>query len=144
MSESLTETLTKAIQRFEENEARVQTFTNTDDPGYYQTNLSPSRKVETLPHFINRIRDRYLTILWRGEWAPNTAYGVNDVVAKPGEPEWWICALPFTSSETFQEDVDLKRMAPFGLNIVSSDANCRRCWKADVAKASGSILTLPL
>ena len=53
-----TDEVKKKIERFWENEERTDVFVNDkDDSGYYETNKTPSEKVETLPHFMKRVTD---------------------------------------------------------------------------------------
>lgn len=68
-----------AIQRFGENEERVDIFVNQD--GFYLTNENPPRQVDTL---ISLAR-RNSVLNSRGNWATTTAYQVNDVVVNSGQ-----------------------------------------------------------
>lgn len=75
----------QAVQRFKENEDRVDIFVN--DPlgsGHYTTNESVPRPVETLPSFMSSMRDRYWTLRSRGAWATGTEYLQNDLVYQSG------------------------------------------------------------
>ncbi len=67
------EVLNKAITRFEGNEARVQELVNGNETGYYQTNLTPQKQVETWPHFIDRLSDKATGVIAVAETAATRA-----------------------------------------------------------------------
>lgn len=83
-----------AIKRFGENEQRVNTFVNQD--GSYFTNESLPREVETLPSFMARMIQRYLTYRFKGAWASLTNYEVQDLVKFDNAV--YICVENHTSS----------------------------------------------
>ena len=89
-----------AIKRFGENEERVDIFVNLN--GSYSTNEQPPRQVETLPSLMQRLKERYLTAIYRGNWATTTAYAVNDAVKESGVV--YLCAEAHTSG-TFATDL---------------------------------------
>lgn len=93
-------TINAAISRFEENENRVDIFVNQE--GFYQTNTSPVKNVETLPSFIARMIQRYITLNFKGEWATGTAYQVNELVKESAV--MYICVEDHTSG-TFTTDL---------------------------------------
>src|SRR5574343_234936 len=75
-------TINEAITRLSENENRIDIFTNQD--GYYLTNETVPRQVESLPSLVARIQDRYLNIIDKGNWTTGTNYVINDVVKESG------------------------------------------------------------
>src|SRR5574343_1977346 len=75
-------TINEAITRLSENENRIDIFTNQD--GYYLTNETVPRQVESLPSLVARIQDRYLNIIDNGNWTTGTNYVINDVVKESG------------------------------------------------------------
>jgi len=89
----------QAIQRFQENEERVDKFVNTF--GSYQTTGNTS--VETLPSFIarkdaeidSRYPDGYIN---RGAYAAGQNYAVNDIVTYGGLA--YLCLTAYTSGST--------------------------------------------
>lgn len=89
-----------AIIRFVENEERVNQFVNT--VGNYSTNTTPPQTVETLPSFVQRLQQRYLTISDQGDWATSTVYAINDVVKQSGII--YLCVTPHTAG-TFATDL---------------------------------------
>lgn len=76
----------QAIQRFKENEERVDKFVN--QPGTYQTNTTPPANVETLSSFIERkdqeITNRYAAMNNRGNWVTGTGYNPLDLYVYSG------------------------------------------------------------
>lgn len=76
----------QAIQRFKENEERVDKFVN--QPGTYQTNTTPPANVETLSSFIERkdqeITNRYAAMNNRGNWVTGTGYNPLDLYVYGG------------------------------------------------------------
>lgn len=93
----------QAIQRFEENEERIDVFVNDpQNAGYYQTNETPSpRLVETLPHFMADLTARYMALSLKGDWQTSTLYAVKDLVFSGGVT--YICLVAHTSG-TFSTD----------------------------------------
>lgn len=89
-----------AIKRFGENEERVDKFVNTDDP--YFTNEPTPREVESLPHLMARLKERYLTAVYRGAWTTSTSYAINDGVKQDGIV--YLCAEAHTAG-TFATDL---------------------------------------
>lgn len=75
-------TINEAITRLSENENRIDIFTNQD--GYYLTNETVPRQVESLPSLVARIQDRYLNIVDKGDWTTGANYVINDVVKESG------------------------------------------------------------
>lgn len=88
----------QAINRFKENEARVDTFVNAD--GYYTT--TEGEHVETLPAFMARMVQRYLAYHFKGTWASLTNYEVLDLVKSDGIV--YICVEAHIAS-TFSTDL---------------------------------------
>lgn len=88
-----------AIQRFGENEERVDKFVNE----YGSYNTTGGQSVETLPSFIlrkdeeidNRYPDGYVN---RGAFAASTNYAINDIVTYGGLA--YLCLEAYTSSAT--------------------------------------------
>lgn len=75
-------TINEAITRLSENENRIDIFTNQD--GFYLTNETVPRQVESLPSLVARIQDRYLNIVDKGDWTTSANYVINDVVKESG------------------------------------------------------------
>lgn len=92
-----------AIVRFSENENRVDIFVNDpQDAGFYTTNEATPRQVESLPALMERLKNRYLTVVARGDWATTTIYSLNDAVEEAGLV--YLCTTPHTSG-TFATDL---------------------------------------
>lgn len=89
-----------AIQRFGQNEERVDTFVN--QTGSYQTNGSPPQSVETLPSLMNRLQQRYLNIVDKGDWTTAAVYVINDIAKQSNVI--YLCVTPHTAG-TFLIDL---------------------------------------
>lgn len=101
----------QAIQRFKENENRVDVFANDpDDIGFYQTNETVSRQVESLPHFMARVIARYLVLNSKGDWQTATNYIQNDLITQGGIV---YIALADHTSGTFATDLTANKWAVF-------------------------------
>ena len=132
-----------SVTRFYENEERVNIFTNDPkDDGFYTTNLDPSTQVETLPHLMNRLKNRYLTVFFRGPWQPNTQYSLNDVVQHP-DGSFWLVVGPYISGSTIEEDIENRRIIPYGAPLAAVEDNVRWAWTVNTPVAVGGILELP-
>jgi hypothetical protein len=127
-----------------ENQERFDKFTNGCPEGFYVTNLDPSKEVETLPHYMDRIRDRFLTVVWKGIWQPDTQYAANDIVRDPGADGWWLVIDPYTSGDDFMREVADRRLMPYAANLIPEDTNTRQLWVADRDYGEGEEITLPL
>lgn len=100
-----------AIQRFGENEQRVDIFVNDpQDNGYYSTNETIPRQVETLPALMERLQQRYIIGVFKGDWQTTTAYVTNDLVKQSGVV--YICIVAHTSG-TFATDASAGKWAIF-------------------------------
>lgn len=95
-----------AITRFKENENRVDIFVNQN--GTYQTNEETPRQVETLPSFMQRMIDRYITLHFKGDWATSTAYVSHDLVKENGTV---YIVLADHTSDVFADDLASNKLA---------------------------------
>lgn len=111
-----------AIQRFKENEERVDKFVN--ETGEYQTNKSPSQGVQTLPSFMAEMISRHLTYNVKGDWTTATIYAVQDLVFSSGVT--YVCLLAHTSG-TFATDLAAGKWAIY-----------QGATKAELAAADGA------
>lgn len=93
-----------AVNRLIENEARFDSFLNAE--GSYTTRLGAT--VETVPSLMERLQDRYLSILDRGLWATSTVYAINDVVKQ--NTYVYICVEGHTSG-VFNTDLTNNKWA---------------------------------
>lgn len=144
MAEDVATILLNAVTRFRENEARVQDFVNDNSEGFYRTNLVPQKKVETLPHFMARIAERYLTMKMQGLWKPGTRYYYNDLVRSPEDGSYWIVGVNHVSAATWAEEVSSGAIGLYGNRVdVSQEENYRVTWLLETAVPSGGILTIP-
>jgi len=95
----MTLSITDAIQRFDENENRINKFVN--ELGTYTTN-SGLPAVETLPSFMQR-NSIALNLLAatnvKGAWAASTEYSTWDEVQYSGT--WYRCVVAHISTSTF-------------------------------------------
>jgi hypothetical protein len=140
---SVNEQLLTAIDRFVGNEERVQQFVNAIEPGFYRTNLTPSRQVETLAHFMERISNRFSSLVMRGLWKPGTEYAVNDVFRSPEDGSYWISGVPHVSGADFAEDAAEGKITLFGNRADTSQAiNFRVSFRLEEAVPSGGELYL--
>jgi len=99
----MTLTIDQAIVRFKENEERANTFVNdASNIGFYDTNETPVRHVETIKHLVNRIATKHLQVISRGAWLTSTAYVMNDIVIESGIA--YLCLQDHTSG-TFLTDL---------------------------------------
>lgn len=89
-----------AIDRLKQNEDRFDTFINTDND--YVTNEAVPRSIESLPAFIQRMINQYLTLDIKEAWQTTTAYEVQDLVTESGIV--YICLEDHTSG-TFATDL---------------------------------------
>ncbi len=64
-----------------------------------------------------------IKFVWQGEWAPSTAYVVDDVVSNAGKS--WICVVNHTSSSLFVTDSDF---VPAKWHLVSDGLSWRGEW----------------
>lgn len=71
-----------AIERFKENENRVDIFVNQN--GSYLTNEASPREVQTLPYFMQSLLERFYTLNFKGDWITEQAYEINDIVETGG------------------------------------------------------------
>jgi hypothetical protein len=120
-----------AILRFKENEVRVNTFVN--EFGQYQTNTLPPSFVETLPSFIQRMTERYLSFHFEGNWLTSTNYQIQDLVKQSDIV--YICLEDHTSG-TFATDLASGKWAvyqgvtkvelaqPNGVDFVGGSGRC--------------------
>lgn len=92
--------LDEAVSRLKENEDRLDIFVNQS--GTYSTNEAVSREVETVPSLMQRLKERYLSLLDRGNWTTATAYAINDIV-KNGN-SIYLCTEYHTAG-TFSNDL---------------------------------------
>jgi hypothetical protein len=136
--------LKEKIIRLISNEERVQDFTNDNTAGYYTTNLTPANDVETLPHLMRRLRDRYHTIVFKGVWAPNTNYLINDLVKHPNESSYWLATESFKSGATITIDINSQKLVLYGHSYIPDDTNAQAVWKTANPYAINSVLTLPI
>lgn len=98
-----------AIQRFGENEERVDIFVNDAlNAGRYTT--TGDEQVKTLPALMIELEQRYLTGVVRGAWAGATAYAQNDIVTQGGVT--YIGIVPHTSG-TFATDLAAGKWAVY-------------------------------
>lgn len=103
----------QAIQRFKENEARVNEFVNTMNS--YLTNSNPSQLVESLPAFMQRMVQQYLAFRIRGAWQTSQSYLMQDIVTQGGYV--YICLADHTSG-TFNTDLTANKWALYqGVSI---------------------------
>jgi len=72
----------QAIDRFKENESRIDKFVNQE--GFYTTNTTPSQEVETLPSFMQSLITRYLAFSIRGDWSTGISFLKQDIVKQGG------------------------------------------------------------
>ena len=131
-----------AVERFIGNEQRVQDFANDNEQGFYETNREPVERVETLPHLMRRLQGRYLTIIFKGPWLPETQYSMNDVVQSP-DGAFWLVVRPYTSGTDFHDDQENNNLIPYGVELGAAENNFRWPWTATENIAAGEILTLP-
>lgn len=97
----MTQLTTKdAINRFGENEERVDKFVNSDE--FYYTNEPIPREVESLPSLMTRLKERYLSAVYKNDWQTEIIYAVNDGVKKDGVV--YLCAEPHVSG-IFADDL---------------------------------------
>ncbi len=96
----------EAIQRFKENEERVDKFTN--EMGTYQA--SGGSLVKTIRQFIADMIARYLSFNVKGAWLTGTAYAVQDIVSQSGTE--YMCLVAHTSG-TFATDLSAKKWAVY-------------------------------
>ncbi|MEN8266450.1 hypothetical protein ABFP00_05505 [Acinetobacter baumannii] len=64
-----------------------------------------------IDELLEDLKVRYLSLAVRGEWAPNTAYELKDLVFV--NEITYICLVPHTSSSDFQNDLAAKKWAIF-------------------------------
>lgn len=108
----------QAIPRFAANEERVDVFVN--DPssvGYYETNETTPRQVESLPHLIERIAERHLNVVFKGDWLTTINYSVNDLVEETDVV--YICVESHTSG-VFATDLSAGKWAVYQGNDASN------------------------
>lgn len=106
--------INQSISRFAANEERVDVFVNDPlDAGFYTTNETSPRQVETLPHLVDRIASRHLQVVYEGDWATSTAYSVNDLVKESSVV--YICVEAHTSG-TFSTDLADGKWKVFQVN----------------------------
>ena len=135
--------LLDSVKRFVENELRVNEFVNGNDSGFYSTDGEPAKQVETIPHMVEKFSERYHTIRFLGDWAPETAYAQNDVVREPGSESFWVAPDPFTSGAAFGDDVTARKLIPYQSELIPSDTNLRVLWVAETDVEDGDEITLP-
>lgn len=82
-----------AIQRFKENEERLDSFLN--QPGTYTTNEAVPRMVETIPALMLRIAERFNALHSKGPWQTGTVYQFNDTVVESNTV--YFCLVGHTS-----------------------------------------------
>lgn len=97
-------TYEQAVERFGLNENRLNDFLNQD--GYYLTNETTPRQVETIPALMQRLYTRYLNIVDQGDWATGTVYAINDAVKQGGI--LYLCTTGHTSG-VFATDLAANR-----------------------------------
>jgi len=100
--------LDEAVSRLKENEDRLDTFVNKS--GVYSTNEVVSREVETVPSLMQRLKERYLSLLDRGDWTTATAYAINDLAKNAGTI--YLCTEPHTAG-TFATDKAAGKWVPY-------------------------------
>lgn len=101
--------LDQAIGRYKENEERVDKFVNQD--GFYLTNEAVPRSVETLPAFLLRMHNRYISLAFKGDWVTSTGYIKNDLV-KHSDGIVYVALADHTSG-TFATDLAAKKWAVY-------------------------------
>lgn len=90
----------QAVERFKENENRLDLFVNSTEA--YITNTSPSEEVPSIRELVSDFRSRYITLSPRGEWTTATSYVLKDIVIN-GEFQY-ICLSTHVSG-TFATDL---------------------------------------
>lgn len=113
-----------AIQRFGENEERVNKFVNED--GSYTTNEQSPRQVKTLPSFMDEMISRHLSYKLKGDWTTLIVYDVQDLVFNNGVT--YVCLVNHTSG-VFATDVSAGKWAVY-----------QGATKSDLAADNGSDL----
>jgi hypothetical protein len=107
----------QSIPRFAANEERVDVFVN--DPssvGYYTTNETIPRQVESLPSLVDRIAARHLQVVYQGNWITSTSYSVNDLIEESSVV--YICTTTHTAG-TFATDLSAGKWKVFQANDAS-------------------------
>lgn len=105
-------TIDATIQRFGENEEKVNTFVNK--LGSYETNEPISRSVETLPSFMQRMVERYITIKFQGDWLTENNYKQNDLTVYSGIV---YISLSDHTSDDFAADLTANKWAVYNGNL---------------------------
>lgn len=93
----------KALAKLIANADRENIFVNAPN-GEANYVTSGGRLVETLPHYMTRIKDRYLKVRLQGEWASGMQLGMNDVV-EGLDGKLWIATGSFTTSSSIDQDI---------------------------------------
>jgi len=120
----------QAIQRFKENEERVDKFTN--ELGTYQA--SGGSLVKTIRQFIADMISRYLAFNVKGGWVTGTAYAVQDIVTQSGTE--YMCLVAHTSG-TFATDLAAKKWAVFqGVTQAGAETLENKSFKGQVLFAT--------
>lgn len=132
----------EAIQRFKDNENRVDIFVNSN--GFYETNETPSRQVETLPSFSQRISDEFYNTFSQLARTVPVAYtsGISlttsvQTIEYSGvlyQPK--LSSLPFTTSGTWVGD-DENKFEPIQL----TDSGVHRAYERSLNKIFAKYLT---
>lgn len=113
-------TYEQAVERFGLNENRLNDFLNQD--GFYLTNETTPRQVETIPALMQRLYTRYLNIVDQGDWATGTVYAINDAVKQGGI--LYLCTTGHTSG-VFATDLTANKWVIYQglvLTDITSDA----------------------
>jgi hypothetical protein len=86
-----------------------------DNEGFYER--EQGGLVETIPHLMGRIKDRYLKVLLRGDYAAGLDLGLNDVVRDPSTGDLWIATGAFTTSGDMEADITSGNLSIFNGSI---------------------------
>lgn len=129
--------LNDGIERFKQNEERVDLFVNSDTS--YLTNEQTPRSVESLPALMARLKTRYLNVVHRGNWAASSIYDINDI-AKQSDIVY-LCVEPHTAG-TFATDLTNGKWVVYqGVSYSDLAASSGAGFVGWIRSAVGSIAT---